>query len=48
MDTVQPQPTCVEEKDLVVELDVFNNIRNKKLEQNKNERSSLLFYFQQK
>ena len=32
MDTVQPQPTCVEEKELVVELDVFNKIRNKKLE----------------
>ena len=30
MDTIKSEPNCVEEKELVVAVDVFNKIRNKK------------------
>ena len=32
MDTVQPEPTCVKAKELVVKEDEFNKIKNKKYE----------------
>ena len=32
MDTIKSEPTCVEENELVVELDVFKEIKNKKYE----------------
>ena len=32
METVQPEPTCAEPKELVVKVDQFNKIKNKKYE----------------
>ena len=46
--TIKPEPTCVEEKELVIGLEEFNKIKNKKYElcdNTKNDDGRMVYFF---